>query len=87
MPIGPAPVISTSSPTRLNGQCHVRRVAERIEDRGDVVSDRVAELERVEGRDHEVLGEAALAVQRRRLRGIAAEVAAAGPAVAAISRK
>ena len=35
-PIGPAPVISTSSPSTGNGERRMHGVAERIEDRGDV---------------------------------------------------
>ena len=39
MPIGPAPVISTSSPSTGNVERGVHRVAERVEDRRDVEVD------------------------------------------------
>jgi hypothetical protein len=62
----------------------VRRVAEGIEDRGDFVGDRCVELERVERRNDEILGKAALAIDAH-AHGVAAQVPAARAAVAAIT--
>ena len=84
MPIGPAPVISTSSPTRLNESavCVALPNGSRIDATSSVID--VRQLEGVEGRDDEVFGEAALAVHADADR-VAAQVAAAGAAVAAIT--
>jgi hypothetical protein len=83
MPIGPAPVISTSSPTRLKDSA-VGGVAQRVEDRGDLVGDRRRQLEHVRGRQRHVLGEAPGAVDADADR-VAAQVAASGAAVAAVA--
>ena len=82
MPIGPAPVISTSSPTRWKRQRRVRRVAEGIEDRREIVGDVVGNPERVERRDDEELGERALAIDADADR-VAAQMPAPGAAIAA----
>jgi hypothetical protein len=74
MPIGPAPVI----------QRRVGRVAERIEDGADLVGDLVGQMEGVDRRDRQVLGEAARAVDADADR-VAAQVAAPGAAVAAVA--
>ena len=66
----------------VEGEGGVRGVAERVEDRGEVVGDVVGDAEGVEGRDDEVLGEGALAVHAH-AHGVAAQVPAAGAAVAA----
>ena len=68
----------------VEGERGVRGVAERIEDAGDVVGDRVRQLERVAGGDRQVLGETALAVHAH-AHGVAAQVAPAGAAVAAVA--
>ena len=59
MPIGPAPVTSTSSPDEVEGERRVHRVAERIEDRAELVVDIVGERHGVEGRDLHIVGEGA----------------------------
>ena len=84
MPIGPAPVISTSSPTRSNESAVCAALPNGIEDRGDLVGDVVGDREGVLRGDHEVVGEGAGAVHAHALR-VAAQVAAAGAAVAAMA--
>src|SRR5437762_10392753 len=59
-------------------------VAERVEDGGDVIRDRIAESEGVVGRNRQVLGEGTRAVDAD-ADGIAAQVAAAGTTVAAVT--
>ena len=82
MPIGPAPVISTSSPEHREGERRVHGVAEGIEDRGDVEVDARRVLPDVRHRQRDVLGERARAVDADAL-GVGAEVPAPGHAVAA----
>ena len=65
-------------------QRRMRRIAERIEDRGDVVVDRVRQLEHVGGRQREVLGERTRMVDADPER-IAAQVPPAGAAIAAMA--
>src|SRR5437762_6588323 len=59
-------------------------VAERVEDGGDVIRDRIAESEGVVGRNRQVLGEGTRAVDAD-ADGIAPQVAAAGTTVAAVT--
>jgi len=68
----------------IERQRGVHRVAERVEDGGQVVRDAVGDREGVERRDHQVLGERAGAVDADADR-VAAQVAAAGAAVAAVA--
>ena len=70
----------------VEGEGGVRGIAERIEDAGDVVGDGVGQLEGVARGDGQVLGEATLAVDAH-AHGVAAQVTAAGAAVAAVSRR
>ena len=67
---------------QVERQRRVRRVAERVEDRRDLVGDVVRNLERVERRDHEIFGERAFAVDADADR-VAAQMPAARAAVAA----
>ena len=82
MPIGPGAGDEHVLADEVERERGVRRVAERIEDRRDLVGDVVGNPEGVERRNHEVLGERALAIDADAHR-VAAEVAAAGAAVAA----
>ncbi len=59
-------------------------IAERIQDRRDLIVDRRRQLERVERRDDEVFGERAGPVHAD-ADGVAAQVAASGAAVAAVA--
>ena len=70
----------------VEGEGGVRGVAEGIEDAGDVVGDGVGQLEGVARRNGEVLREAALAIHAH-AHGVEAQVAPAGAAVAADSRR
>ncbi|VTP62068.1 Uncharacterised protein [Leclercia adecarboxylata] len=51
MPIGPAPETSTSSPTRIERQRRVHRVAERVKDGSQIVGDIVRDFEGVKRRE------------------------------------
>src|SRR6188474_3894921 len=68
----------------VEGESRVRRVAEWIENRGDLIADRVGQLEGVERRDHQVLREAPWPVDTD-AHGVAAQVAPARAAVAAVA--
>ena len=59
MPIGPAPVISTSSPRDRERQRRVHGVAERIQQRADLVVDGVGQRHDVERGQRQQLGERA----------------------------
>ena len=59
MPMGPAPVIRTSSPIRSKRQGGVDGVAEGVEDRADLVVDGVGQGDDVEGGQAQVLREGA----------------------------
>ena len=82
MPIGPAPVISTSSPTRSNDSavCVALPNGSKIDAMSSGMS--VGNLERVERGHHQVFGERALAIDAD-ADGVAAQMAAPGAAVAA----
>ena len=67
---------------QVERQRRMRRVAERVENRRQVIGDVVGDLERVERGDHQVFGERALAVDAD-ADGVAAQMAAPGAAVAA----
>ena len=69
---------------QVEGQRGVGGVAERIEDRGDVVADRVGQLEGVVGGDRQVLGERPGTIDADADR-VAAQVPPAGAAVAAVA--
>ena len=69
---------------QVEGQRRVGRVAEGIQDRGDLVGDRIGQLEHVAGGQRHVLGEAAGAVDADAER-VATQVAASGAAVAAVA--
>ena len=51
MPMGPAPVISTSSPTRSKDKRGVHRIAERIENGADLVIHFRRQVNGIEGRN------------------------------------
>jgi hypothetical protein len=69
---------------QVERQRGVRGVAVGVEDGGQIVADARGDLEGVEGRDHQVLGKAAGAVDAH-ADGVAAQVAAPGAAVAAVA--
>ena len=69
---------------QIEGEGGVHGVAERIEDGGQFIGDVVRQLEGVEGRDHQVFGEGARAVDADPY-GVAAQVGATGAAVAAVA--
>ena len=62
MPIGPAPVMSTSSPSTSKAERGVHGVAERVEDGGDIEVDAGAVMPDVGHRQREILGEGAGAI-------------------------
>src|SRR6185295_11105284 len=66
----------------IEGERRVRRVAERIEDRREIVGYVVGDPERVERGDHQIFGERAFAIDAH-ADGVAAQVTAPGAAVAA----
>ena len=82
IPIGPAPVISTSSPEHGERERGVDGVAEGIEDRGHVQVDARRVLPDVRHGQRDELGERSRAVDADAL-GVRAEVPPAGHAVAA----
>ena len=59
MPIGPAPVISTSSPTRSKASAVWTALPKRIEDRAELVVDVVGQRHDVERGNAQVFGEGA----------------------------
>ena len=81
-PIGPAPVMSTSSPSRSKRERGVDGVAERVEDAGDVAVDAGAVVPDVGHRQREIFGEGAGPIHAD-APGVRAEMPAAGEAVAA----
>ena len=84
MPIGPAPVISTSSPTRSIGECGVDGIAEGIEDGADLVVDLVGQMDGIEGREScTIFGEGARHVDADAL-GFGIEMEVPGPRHAAL---
>ena len=84
MPIGPAPVISTSSPTRSKDSAVWTALPSGIEDRADLVVDRVGQGHHVEGGQAQVLREGARFVHADAAR-LGVEVELARPALAAES--
>ena len=62
----------------------MHRVAERVEDRRQVIRDIVGDFKGVKGRDHQILGKAARAVDAH-ADGVAAQVGTARAAVTAVA--
>ena len=69
---------------QIEGEGGVHRIAERVEDGGQLVRDVVRQLEGVECGDHQILGKGARAVDAN-TNGVAAEVSAASAAVTAVT--
>ena len=86
MPIGPAPVTSTSSPTRSKESAVCTALPKRVEDRRDLVGDVVGDRHDVALGNAEILGEGARPVHADAQR-VAAEMPPAGAAVAADGRR
>src|SRR5437870_3428948 len=62
----------------------MRRVPERIEDRSEIVGDIVGDLERIECRNHQILGKCALAIHAD-ADGVATQMTTTRAAVAAVT--
>ena len=86
MPMGPAPVINTSSPTMLKARavCVALPNGSRMLAMSSVIAS--VSLNALLAGMREVLGETALAVHAH-AHGVAAQMAAPGAAIAAISRR
>ena len=84
MPMGPAPVMSTSSPTTLKASAVCVALPKRIEDGGDFIVDGGRQLEYIARRNGQIFGECARPVHAH-ARGIAAQVPPPGAAIAAMS--
>ena len=82
-PIGPAPVISTSSPTRSKESAVCTALPKRIEDGGDLVRHARRQMEGVGGGNRENSAKAPGTIDAD-AHGVAAEMAPAGTAVAAV---
>src|SRR5207253_9327171 len=70
-------------PDEVEAQSRMGGVAQRVQDRGDLIGDVIGNLERIEGGDHQELGKCSFAVHADADR-VAAQVTPAGAAIAAI---
>ncbi len=68
----------------VEGEGGVRGIAKGIQDAGDVVGDRIGQLERIARGDDQVFGEATLPVDAH-AHGVAAQVATAGATIATVT--